>query len=62
MLTLRWAGKEGRSSLEILTRKPSGKSPRRPSRRWKDNIRMDIINRCQIRLIRLRIEFIVEPL
>ena len=34
---------EGRSAFEILTGKPTGKRPlRRPSRRWEDNIRMDL--------------------
>ena len=30
---------EGKSAFKILTGKPTGK---RPSRRWEDNIRMDI--------------------
>ena len=34
---------EGRSSLKILTGKPTGKRPlKRPRRRWEDNIRMDL--------------------
>ena len=34
---------EGRSAFKILTRKTTGKRPlRRPRRRWKDNIRMDL--------------------
>ena len=34
---------EGRSSLKILTGKPTGKRPLgRPRRRWEDNIRMDL--------------------
>ena len=41
---LRWAGhvarmEEGRSAINILTGKPTGKSPRC---RWEDNIRMDL--------------------
>ena len=45
---LRWSGhvarlEEGRSVINILTGKPTGKSPlRRPRRRWEDNIRMDL--------------------
>ena len=45
---LRWAGhvvrmEEGRSGLEILTGKPTGKRPlERPRRTWEDNIRMDL--------------------
>ena len=44
----RWAGhvarmEEGRSAFKILTGKPTGKrSLGRPSRRWEDNIRMDL--------------------
>ena len=44
----RWAGhvarmEEGRSAFKILTGKPTGKIPLgRPSRRWEDNIRMDL--------------------
>ena len=35
---------EGRSVFKILTVKPTGKKPLlRPRRRWKDNIRMDLI-------------------
>ena len=35
--------KEGRSAFKILTAKPTGKRPLwRPTRRWKDNIRMDL--------------------
>ena len=34
---------EGRSAFKILTGKPTGKSPlRRPRRRWKGNIRMEL--------------------
>ena len=50
---LRWAGhvarmEEGRGALKILTGKPTGKRPLgRPKRRWEDNIRMDLRNRCQ---------------
>ena len=34
---------EGRSAFKILTGKPIGKRPiRKPRRRWKDNIRMDL--------------------
>ena len=45
---LRWAGHvarkaEGRSTFKILTGKPTGKRPLgRPTRRWEDNIRMDL--------------------
>ena len=57
---------EGRSAFKILTGKPTGKRPLgRPRRRWEDNIRMDLkelgIN-AGIRLIRLRIGIIGEPL
>jgi hypothetical protein len=44
---LRWVSyvsstEEGRSSFKILTDKPIGKIPLgRPTRRWKDKIRMD---------------------
>ena len=50
---LRWAGhvarmEEGRIGFKILTYKPTGKRPlERPRRRWEDNIRMDLKNRCQ---------------
>ena len=43
---LRWAGhvarmEEGRSTIKIVTGKPTGKRPLgRPRRRWEDNIRM----------------------
>ena len=46
---LRWAGHvarmvEGRSAFKILTGKPTGKRPLgRPRRRWKDNVRMDLL-------------------
>ena len=34
---------EGGSAFKILTGKPTGKRPLgRPSRRWEDNIRMDL--------------------
>ena len=34
---------EGRSAFKILTGTPAGKRPlRKPSRRWEDNIRMDL--------------------
>ena len=34
---------EGRSAFKILTGKPTGKIPlERPSRRWEDNIRMNL--------------------
>ena len=33
---------EGRSTFKILTGKPTGRRPRRPRRRWEDNIRMDL--------------------
>ena len=45
---LRWAGhvarmEVGRSAFNILTGKPTGKRPLgRPTRRWEDNIRMDL--------------------
>ena len=45
---LRWEGhvgrmEEGRSSLKILTGKPTEKRPLgKPRRRWEDNIRMDL--------------------
>ena len=45
---LRWVGHvarvvEGRSSLNLLTDKPTGKRPLgRPRRRWEHNIRMDV--------------------
>jgi len=35
--------KEGRSAFKILTGTPAGKGPLgRPSRRWENNIRMDL--------------------
>ena len=38
---------EGRSAFKILTGKPTGKRPLgRPSRRWEDNIRMDLNELC----------------
>ena len=68
-LRLRWAGhvarmKQGRSAFEILTGKPTGKRPLgRPRSRWEDNIRMDLKEiGINMRLIRLRIEIIGEPL
>ena len=45
---LRWEGnvlrmEEGRIAFKILTGKPTGKRPLgRPTRRWEDNIRMDL--------------------
>ena len=56
---------KGKSAFNILTGKHIGKrSVGRPSRRWEDNIRMDLedisIN-AGIRLIRLRIGIIGEP-
>ena len=34
---------EGKSAFKILTGKPTGKRPlEKPSRRWEDNIRMDL--------------------
>ena len=45
---LRWAGnvvrmEEGRSAFKILIGTPEGKGPLgRPTRRWEDNIRMDL--------------------
>ena len=58
---------EGRSSLEILTGKPTGKRPLgMPRRRWEDNTGMDIakiyIAMQEIGLILLRIGIIAEPL
>ena len=68
---LRWAGheakmEESRSDFKILTGKPTGKTPLgRPRSGWEDNIRIDLeeigIN-ARIRLIRLRIGIIGEPL
>jgi hypothetical protein len=49
---LRWAGhvarmEEGRSDFKILIGKPTGRrSLGRPSRRWEDNIRIDIKKKC----------------
>ena len=46
---LRWAGhiarmKEGRSTFNILTDKPTEKRPLgRPRRRWEEHIRMDLV-------------------
>ena len=61
---LRWGGhvarmEEGRNAFKMLTGKSKGKRPLgRPSRRWEDNIRMDLkeigIDRG-IDLIRLKI-------
>ena len=69
---LRWIGliarmEEGRSTLKILTGKPTGKRPLgRPRHRWEDNIRMNLeeigINLGVIGLIQLRIGIIGEPL
>ena len=45
---LYWTGhvarmEEGRSAFKMLTGKPTGKRPLgRPTRSWKDNIRMDL--------------------
>ena len=50
---------EGRSAFKNVTGKPTGKRPRR---RWKDNIRMDLEEMRRIGLIRLRIGIIAEPL
>jgi hypothetical protein len=34
---------EGRGMYRVLARKPEGRSPmERPSRRWEDNIKMDL--------------------
>jgi hypothetical protein len=33
---------EKRNAYRILMGKPGGKRPRRPRRRWEDNIRMDL--------------------
>ena len=53
---------DGRSAFKILTGKPTGKrSLGRPGHRWEDNIRMDL-KEIGIRLIRLRIGIIGEPL
>ena len=52
---LRWAGhvtriEEGKSAFKMLTSKPIGNiSLGRPRRRWEDNIRMDLEERCQWR-------------
>ena len=66
---LRWAGhvarmEEGRSAFKILTRKTIGRRPLgRPTRRWEDNIRMDIEEiGINAGLIRLRIVIIGEHL
>ena len=57
---------EDRSAFKILTGKPTGKRPLgRPRRRWKDNIRMDLVEigiMLEIGLIRLRIGITGEPL
>ena len=38
---------EARSTFKILTGKPAGKRPLgRPSRKWEDNIRMDLEEIC----------------
>ena len=38
---------EGRSAFKILTGKPTGKRLLgRPRRRWEDNIRMDLEEKC----------------
>ena len=38
---------ESRSAFNILTGKPTGKRPLvRPTRRWEDNIRMDLEEIC----------------
>ena len=67
----KWVGhvprlQEGRSTLKILTGKPTGKTPwGRPRRRWEDNIRMDLEEIGSMRvigLIRLRIGIIGELL
>ena len=45
---VRWAGRvaimeDGRSAFKIVTGKPTGKRHLgKPSRRWEDNIRMDL--------------------
>ena len=49
---LRWGGhvarmEEGRNAFKIQTGKPKGKRPlRRPRRRWKDSIRMELYEIC----------------
>ena len=56
---------EGRSAFNILSGKPTGKRPLgRPSRRWEDNIGMDLKDGPMnaTGLIRLRIGIIGEPL
>ena len=57
---------EDRSAFKLITGKLTGKTPlRRPRRRWKDNIRMDLeemISMRGIELIRLSIGNIGEPL
>ena len=41
---------EGRSAFKILTGKPTGKKPLgRPSRRWEENIRMDLKEKISMR-------------
>ena len=57
---------EARSAFKISKGIPTGKTPlERPRRRWEDNIRIDLkeIGSLRgIRLIRLRIGIIGEPL
>jgi hypothetical protein len=54
---MRWEGYvacmgEMKSAYKILVRKPEGKRPlRRPTYRWKDNIRtdlMEMVGRCEL--------------
>ena len=65
---LRWAGhvarmNEGRSAFKILASKLAGKRPLwRPRRRWEDYIKMELKEMRGIEFIRLRKEFISEPL
>ena len=56
---------EGRITFKILTGKPTGNRPLgRPSRRWENNIRMDLeeIGINVLGLTMLRIGIIREPL
>ena len=62
VVMLKWAAhvariEEGRNAFKILTGKPTGHLWR-PSRRWEENIRMDL---TEIGLSRLRIGIIREP-
>jgi hypothetical protein len=71
---MRWARHitrmgERRNAYSLLVGKPEGRSPLgRPTRRWLDNIRMDLVEVgwCDVDLIRLAqescCEFGIEPL